>query len=660
MGKSPTGDRAGRIGGFAMNAATGGGKQNNGGRGPWWRPRSRSRNREEQNPMTWEPAATSAIVAGAVEAFRNRKETGPWTDAKSQHIAAVLSKGARVEDLAPIDNRDPAKTQKKDDIAIFGADSQDTNCPMCSGLNTTYVTKSSRNGNYGRRYRKCDDCGSWIGFVVQQDVGVEVLCCKCGDRPHKDSVIAACPRCHHALDSCCTPAIEDREPSRNHFFSAEHADVHSAPSPPSFLRRSSAEKGISLPDEAPTKLENSEDRKIDLIAEQKGQISPLHPDATTALTSSGTSQLGGLFGSLPRRNANNMRRADELKPPKEYANQVVDPSNMVEVRNNLEDDGNVASHLDIDNSDITQCKGNALHLAENLIPYFLPNLCRVLETKWEQVHAMLPEAWKWDLEYNSTYTESHDQHGAWTCTPLEPDEPKDYPLSIADAPVVLPVEYRWPPIGGVTSPPDPRPSEPIDCRTKIPLPVIRNILLTFEGSIGFYLLINGLLQIIVPNDFDTTWASSHLPHRYGGLKVCYIDQMGMEPTMLPSTTETSKANSSFSSSGASMASLFRPTRPATGLLAPSLKLNDFIEARPRANHRKDKYSGRIGLKVMKDGEPYVLMSTHVITEAILAKSHRDLVFGRDRFKKLESNWDDHVELWAGNERVSAIFPQRIA
>jgi hypothetical protein len=93
-------------------------------------------------------------------------------------------------------------------------------------------------------------------------------------------------------------------------------------------------------------------------------------------------------------------------------------------------------------------------------------------------------------------------------------------------------------------------------------------------------------------------------------------------------------------------------------LSPSLKLNDFIEARPRANHRKDKYSGRIGLKVAKDGEPYVLMSTHVITEAILAKSHRDLVFGRslsDRFDKLEGDWNHHVELWAGNERVSPMF-----
>jgi hypothetical protein len=88
-------------------------------------------------------------------------------------------------------------------------------------------------------------------------------------------------------------------------------------------------------------------------------------------------------------------------------------------------------------------------------------------------------------------------------------------------PVVLPVKHQWPPIGGVSPPPDPRPSEPIDCRAEISLATARDIFLTFEGSIGFYLLINALLQIIVPNNFNTTWASSHLPHKYGGLKVWY-------------------------------------------------------------------------------------------------------------------------------------------
>ncbi|KAF2681618.1 hypothetical protein K458DRAFT_420388 [Lentithecium fluviatile CBS 122367] len=49
------------------------------------------------------------------------------------------------------------------------------------------------------------------------------------------------------------------------------------------------------------------------------------------------------------------------------------------------------------------------------------------------------------------------------------------------------------------------------------------------------------------------------------------------------------------------------------------------------------------------------MSTHVITEAILAKSHIGGLFGRrDRLKKLDGDWNEHIEIWAGNERIGTI------
>lgn len=218
---------------------------------------------------------------------------------------------------------------------------------------------------------------------------------------------------------------------------------------------------------------------------------------------------------------------------------------------------------------------------------------------------------------------------------------------------MLPVEYTWPPTGGVNPPPDPRPSAPIDCRAEVLLEVLRDLFLTFEGSIGFYILISGLLQIIVSDDFDTTWASSHLPHKYGGLKVCYIPQT-MEPTMMPSRLETVKVTPLEGSHGASLSNIFRPSRPSTSSLAPALRLNDFIEARRKSNQKRERFSGRIGLKVTKNGDPYILMPSHVITEAILAKSHREAIFGkaRDRTERLEGNWNDHAEVWAGNEKVS--------
>ena len=149
-------------------------------------------------------------------------------------------------------------------------------------------------------------------------------------------------------------------------------------------------------------------------------------------------------------------------------------------------------------------------------------LAEKLPSAWEEIQDQLPNSYKWETEYVTTHGEGGRQGGCWTCTPLWNEEPEQVPLTIAGAPVVIPVEHRWPPVGGGYPPPDPRPSGMIDCRAEMPMDAIQDLFVTFEGILGFYVLINGLLQIIVPETFDITWASSHLPHNYGGLRVCYI------------------------------------------------------------------------------------------------------------------------------------------
>jgi hypothetical protein len=288
---------------------------------------------------------------------------------------------------------------------------------------------------------------------------------------------------------------------------------------------------------------------------------------------------------------------------------------------------------------------------ESSHPHMLPEVGYLDDVGWKKIREVLPDDWRWDVDYTTTHNYDGNDHVCLTCTPTEPEDPKNFPLTIHNVPVVLPVEHQWPPMAGVNPPPDPRPSALIDCTVELPLGVIRDLFLTFEGSIGFYLLINGLLQIIVTEDFDTEWASSHLPHKYGGLKVCYIHQ-NMEPTMfqVPSKTETMKSKASHATQSSSMSSIFRSSSSrTTNSLVPSLQLNDFIEARAKSSSRKDKYAGRIGLKVEKCGDPYLIMSTHVITEAILAKGG---IFSRkDRSEKLEDDWNVHAEIWAGNEKV---------
>ncbi|KAF2468747.1 uncharacterized protein BDR25DRAFT_289612 [Lindgomyces ingoldianus] len=271
---------------------------------------------------------------------------------------------------------------------------------------------------------------------------------------------------------------------------------------------------------------------------------------------------------------------------------------------------------------------------------------------WKDVRSQLPEPWMWDVDYHSIPNMSGEHRGCWTCSPMGSDDPKDFPLTIAGAPVVIPVEYRWPLAAGVNPPPDPRPSAPINCAAELRLEVIRDIFLTFEGSIGFYLLVNGLIQIIVPEEFDIEWASSHLPHKYGGLRICYIPQ-SMTPTMVTSETETMQSETSQSSGLSSARRLFRPSSTS---FTQALHLNDFIEAHTKSTLKEGKFAGRIGLRTSKCGNPYILMSTHVITEAILAKSHHLSIFNRRRnaYENLERDWNECVEIWAGNEKIGTV------
>jgi hypothetical protein len=146
-----------------------------------------------------------------------------------------------------------------------------------------------------------------------------------------------------------------------------------------------------------------------------------------------------------------------------------------------------------------------------------------LEAGWKDVWNMIPEVWKWDIGYHTVPHADSTRRGCWTCTPLEPDEPKLYPLTIASVPVVLPVEHQWPPAAGLNPPPDPRPSTPIDCSKEMPLDIIRDLFLTFEGSVGFYVLISGLIQVIVPDDFDLVRENQISSHQFRNAPVSKSD-----------------------------------------------------------------------------------------------------------------------------------------
>ncbi|KAF1835516.1 hypothetical protein BDW02DRAFT_286302 [Decorospora gaudefroyi] len=72
--------------------------------------RSRSSSRGGRKSEKWEQAAKAALVAGAVEAFRSRKEAGPWTGVKGQRVATAALGAAGIDGLI---DRDPEKHEKR-------------------------------------------------------------------------------------------------------------------------------------------------------------------------------------------------------------------------------------------------------------------------------------------------------------------------------------------------------------------------------------------------------------------------------------------------------------------------------------------------------------------------------------------------------------------
>ncbi|KAF1933297.1 uncharacterized protein M421DRAFT_395241, partial [Didymella exigua CBS 183.55] len=232
----------------------------------------------------------------------------------------------------------------------------------------------------------------------------------------------------------------------------------------------------------------------------------------------------------------------------------------------------------------------------------------------------LPEGWKWDVRFHPHSKVS----GSWTCRPLDDNEPPSFPLTITGAPAVLPVDYRWPPKGGVNPPSDPRSSNPIDCRAEISVDIVQDILLTFEGCVGFYLLINGPLQIIVPEEFDTAVSFAYTPHvrRTEGL----LHKLDSEAKDFPTRTQSPQTN---------------PPINVRSML--TLSINDAISASGKKQKRR--FEGRIGPKVVKDGDPCLVMSFHVITGAISART-LPIKSLDPRLERPKDSWKEQVEIIA--------------
>ncbi|KAH7176758.1 hypothetical protein EDB81DRAFT_49846 [Dactylonectria macrodidyma] len=148
--------------------------------------------------------------------------------------------------------------------------------------------------------------------------------------------------------------------------------------------------------------------------------------------------------------------------------------------------------------------------------------------------AEVPEAIRDDMQLD----EPSAHVTCWTFTPGDTKCEYKMPLQVDGHPVVIPVHHPYPLMAIASPPPDPHPRF-ISSIDPLPDGTISEIFGTFKEAIGFYLLINGYLQVIVPDEFDHETSHSRLPTEFGGLKIRFIHESFFPTSQIPGTASMS-------------------------------------------------------------------------------------------------------------------------
>lgn len=280
----------------------------------------------------------------------------------------------------------------------------------------------------------------------------------------------------------------------------------------------------------------------------------------------------------------------------------------------------------------------------------------ISEHTWKQVAQLLPDSLRLSLQFNNL------QHGfCWTFTPNAAFEVASIPLTIAGIPVVVPLKYRYPIHAPSGVPPDPFPHR-IDPSVMVDDSVIDQVFNTFSHVLGFYVLINGFIQLLIPEEFNLANALHTFPSRFGGLKVSYVP---FSVLSTGSSGESPAANASSSTTGVEITSeavrgseLADSIAPRGGSMAdfrmsfgkPSIKSLtssrlDFLSTlRVRVLKKRSPswFGGKPGVLTRKGSQRFLTFSTHIATKALEEAKHK--------FQP-NDDWTNKVEVYHGNAKV---------
>lgn len=254
----------------------------------------------------------------------------------------------------------------------------------------------------------------------------------------------------------------------------------------------------------------------------------------------------------------------------------------------------------------------------------------------------LPEAISDSLEPRQVFGSGR----IWTCTPSKNTPIDKIPLTIGGYPVVVPVAYYYPASAFSIPPPDPHPRF-IDPSISLDEDTVNDIFNNFEHVLGFYLFINGMLQLIVPDEFDFQHALSHQPNFFGGLRVSYIPeamiptaerQEGPSSTVMEPPTTTPLPATVIQPQKTGSSSTNSSHKPARGD-PMNLKIGSMVQAVVEGTKTTDRFQGKIGLITEANDQYYMVVSSHILTQA-LAAAKSDQFPGKD--------WKDSVRVIASN------------
>ncbi|KAK8112789.1 hypothetical protein PG984_013315 [Apiospora sp. TS-2023a] len=221
--------------------------------------------------------------------------------------------------------------------------------------------------------------------------------------------------------------------------------------------------------------------------------------------------------------------------------------------------------------------------------------------------------------------------------------------------LVIPVKTYYPLNAGLMPPSDPHPLH-LSSVGELQHEVVEQILDTFQEAIGFYLLINGMLQIIVPDDFDISTALNYYPGRFGGLKVSYAHH-GQIPTageehdlretssthrshLVSQTQDVMESSAAATPSGSGSSNLVPKSSGST--TGQGLFIGCSVRAYIPKEKSRYRHQAKLGLMTKAQTGIYLTLPTHLVTE-VLNNSGLDWKWPR-------SGYDD-VRLEAGNNHI---------